>query len=71
VCEPSDPELYPLVERVRPGSYPALGMPMTGMATGTLILLWVYRHASVKNWFTGPKTTIDQPVLHRGVNTTE
>jgi amino acid transporter len=30
---------------------------------GALILLWIYWHASVKNWFTGPKTTIDQPVL--------
>ncbi len=27
-----------------------------------LILLWIYWHLSVKNWFTGPKTTIDQPV---------
>jgi amino acid transporter len=26
-----------------------------------LILLWIYWHASVKNWFTGPKTTVDQP----------
>ena len=24
-----------------------------------LILLWIYWHASVKNWFTGPKHTID------------
>jgi amino acid transporter len=30
---------------------------------GALILLWIYWHASVKNWFTGPKTTVDQPVL--------
>ncbi len=30
---------------------------------GALILLWIYWHVSVKNWFTGPKTTIDQPVL--------
>jgi amino acid transporter len=30
---------------------------------GALILLWIYWHASVKNWFTGPKTTIDQSVL--------
>jgi amino acid transporter len=29
---------------------------------GALILLWVYWHASVKNWFTGPKVTIDLPV---------
>jgi amino acid transporter len=29
---------------------------------GALILLWIYWHASVKNWFTGPKTTIDQPI---------
>ena len=26
-----------------------------------LIALWIYWHASVKNWFTGPKTTIDLP----------
>ena len=26
---------------------------------GALILLWIYWHLSVKNWFTGPKTTID------------
>ena len=24
-----------------------------------LILLWIYWHVSVKNWFTGPKNTID------------
>jgi amino acid transporter len=28
---------------------------------GALILLWIYWHASVKNWFTGPKTTVDLP----------
>ena len=28
---------------------------------GALFLLWIYWHASVKNWFTGPKTTIDLP----------
>jgi len=28
---------------------------------GALILLWVYWHVSVKNWFTGPKHTIDLP----------
>jgi hypothetical protein len=28
---------------------------------GALIVLWIYWHLSVKNWFTGPKTTIDQP----------
>jgi hypothetical protein len=28
-----------------------------------LILLWIYWHASVKNWFTGPKTTVDPPIL--------
>ncbi len=28
---------------------------------GVLILLWIYWHLSVKNWFTGPKTTIDLP----------
>ena len=26
---------------------------------GALLLLWVYWHVSVKNWFTGPKHTID------------
>jgi amino acid transporter len=26
---------------------------------GALILLWIWWHLSVKNWFTGPKTTID------------
>ena len=28
---------------------------------GALILLWIYWHVSVKNWFTGPRTTVDQP----------
>jgi amino acid transporter len=28
---------------------------------GALILLWVWWHASVKNWFTGPKVTVDLP----------
>jgi amino acid transporter len=28
---------------------------------GALILLWVWWHASVKNWFTGPKRTVDLP----------
>jgi len=28
---------------------------------GALLLLWIWWHASVKNWFTGPKTTIDAP----------
>ncbi len=28
---------------------------------GALLLLWVYWHVSVKNWFTGPKTTVDLP----------
>ena len=28
---------------------------------GALILLWIYWHVSVKNWFTGPKTTVDLP----------
>lgn len=27
-----------------------------------LLLLFIYWHVSVKHWFTGPKTTIDQPV---------
>ncbi len=26
-----------------------------------LVLLWIYWHASVKNWFTGPRTTVDDP----------
>ena len=26
---------------------------------GALILFWIYWHVSVKNWFTGPKHTID------------
>ena len=26
-----------------------------------MIFLWIYWHASVKNWFTGPKQTIDVP----------
>jgi amino acid transporter len=26
---------------------------------GALIILWIYWHVSVKNWFTGPKHTID------------
>lgn len=28
---------------------------------GALLLLWIAWHASVKNWFTGPKITIDLP----------
>jgi hypothetical protein len=28
---------------------------------GALLLLWIWWHASVKNWFTGPKSTIDLP----------
>jgi hypothetical protein len=28
---------------------------------GALILLWIWWHASVKNWFTGPKRNIDLP----------
>jgi amino acid transporter len=28
---------------------------------GALILLWIRWHASVKNWFTGPKRTVDLP----------
>jgi amino acid transporter len=28
---------------------------------GALLLLWVWWHVSVKNWFTGPKMTIDLP----------
>jgi hypothetical protein len=29
---------------------------------GTLILLWIYWHVSVKHWFTGPKNTVDLPL---------
>jgi amino acid transporter len=28
---------------------------------GALIILWIYWHMSVKNWFKGPKVTIDLP----------
>jgi hypothetical protein len=28
---------------------------------GALLILWVWWHLSVKNWFTGPKITIDLP----------
>jgi amino acid transporter len=28
---------------------------------GALLLLWVYWHLSVKNWFTGPRTTVETP----------
>lgn len=28
---------------------------------GALLILWIYWHVSVKNWFKGPKTTIDLP----------
>jgi amino acid transporter len=28
---------------------------------GALILLWIWWHASVKHWFTGPKRTVDLP----------
>ena len=36
---------------------------------GALILLWIWWHVSVKNWFTGPKTTID--MLPEQVDTTD
>ncbi|MGX7679030.1 amino acid permease [Jatrophihabitans sp. DSM 45814] len=29
---------------------------------GALLLLWIAWHVSVKNWFKGPKTTVDLPV---------
>ncbi|MGH8861230.1 MAG: amino acid permease, partial [Jatrophihabitantaceae bacterium] len=29
---------------------------------GALILLWVWWHVSVKNWFTGPRTTVEQVI---------
>ncbi|MDP9116468.1 MAG: amino acid permease [Actinomycetota bacterium] len=29
---------------------------------GALLILWIYWHLSVKNWFKGPKTTVDLPV---------
>jgi len=32
-----------------------------------MIFLWIYWHVSVKNWFTGPKTTIDTPEDNAGV----
>jgi amino acid transporter len=35
---------------------------------GALILLWIYWHLSVKNWFTGPRTTVDLPA---GVTTSD
>ena len=28
---------------------------------GALLLLWIWWHVSVKNWFTGPKRTVDLP----------
>jgi amino acid transporter len=28
---------------------------------GALVLLWIWWHLSVKNWFTGPKRTVDLP----------
>ena len=28
---------------------------------GALALLWIYWHLSVKKWFTGPRTTVEQP----------
>jgi amino acid transporter len=30
---------------------------------GALLLLWIYWHASVKNWFKGPKHTVDEPAV--------
>jgi amino acid transporter len=30
---------------------------------GLLLVLWIYWHASVKKWFTGPKTTVDTPTM--------
>jgi amino acid transporter len=35
---------------------------------GALILLWIYWHVSVKNWFTGPRTTLDRPAETRAVD---
>jgi amino acid transporter len=29
-----------------------------------LLILWIWWHLSVKNWFTGPKTTIDDDTIH-------
>ena len=29
------------------------------MVLGALLLLWIAWHLSVKNWFTGPKTTVE------------
>ena len=31
--------------------------------SGALLLLWICWHVSVKNWFTGPKRTIDLPAV--------
>ncbi|MEO5834637.1 MAG: amino acid permease [Nakamurella sp.] len=28
---------------------------------GALVLLWIFWHLSVKKWFTGPRTTVEQP----------
>ena len=27
-----------------------------------LLLLWIWWHVSVKNWFTGPKTTVEEVI---------
>ena len=29
---------------------------------GALLALWIYWHLSVKNWFNGPRTNVEQPV---------
>jgi hypothetical protein len=35
---------------------------------GALLILWIAWHASVKHWFTGPKTTVDLP---RGMSSSD
>ena len=38
-----------------------LGPSIVLVVFGALILLWIFWHASVKNWFTGPKMTVGLP----------
>ena len=33
------------------------------VVVGALVLLWAFWHLSVKNWFTGPKVTVDKAVV--------
>jgi amino acid transporter len=45
--------------------YPGFAMKYVNytplVVLGALLLLWIWWHVSVKNWFTGPKTTVDLP----------